>query len=115
MQAKRHIKRTQDNPGGIITVEVCSRIYTTRSHAVNAASSWLAAALMVALLSTIMWSIANAVKFPQVPIHFSSVALIDPVTSAPVRTTWRYLEDGTKVKEICTSHPYVAVAFTRRF
>ena len=26
------------------------------------------------------------------------MALIDPVTGAPVRSTWRFLEDGTKVR-----------------
>ena len=33
----------------------------------------------------------------QSPIHYSNVALIDPVTKAPVRISRRYLEDGTKV------------------
>lgn len=53
MQAKRHIKRTADNPGGIITTES--------------------------------------------PLHYSNVQLVDPVTKAPVRVTWRFLEDGSKV------------------
>ena len=34
------------------------------------------------------------------PIQYSNVALIDPVTSAPVRSTWRYLSDGTKVRTV---------------
>ena len=54
VQNKRHIKRTQDNPGGIVSVES--------------------------------------------PVHYSKVALVDPVTNAPVRVNWRYLEDGTKVR-----------------
>lgn len=35
---------------------------------------------------------------PQTPIHYSNVRLIDPVTKAPVRVAWRYLEDGSKVR-----------------
>lgn len=53
-QNKRHIKRTKDNPGGIVSIES--------------------------------------------PIHYSNVALVDPVTNAPVRVSWRYLEDGSKVR-----------------
>lgn len=53
-QSKRHIKRTQDNPGGIVSVES--------------------------------------------PLHYSNVQLVDPVTNAPVRVTWRFLEDGSKVR-----------------
>jgi large subunit ribosomal protein L24 len=53
-QSKRHIKRTADNPGGIVSVES--------------------------------------------PLHYSNVSLIDPVTNAPVRVSWRYLEDGSKVR-----------------
>ncbi|KAL3139644.1 hypothetical protein ABBQ38_003961 [Trebouxia sp. C0009 RCD-2024] len=51
---KKHIKRTQDRPGGIVDIEK--------------------------------------------PIAYSNVALIDPVTKAACRTSWRYLEDGTKVR-----------------
>ncbi|KAL0040764.1 hypothetical protein WJX79_004793 [Trebouxia sp. C0005] len=51
---KKHIKRTQDRPGGIVDIEK--------------------------------------------PIAYSNVALVDPVTKAPCRSTWRYLEDGTKVR-----------------
>lgn len=50
---KRHIKRTEDNPGGIITTES--------------------------------------------PLHYSNVQLVDPVTKEPVRVTWRFLDDGSKV------------------
>ena len=96
MQAKRHIKRTEDNPGGIITVEVRKRLAVknrqdfTRHHRgmqqvhlrLRPLQSWMRFGLA------------------QVPIHFSNVALIDPVTAAPVRTTWRYLEDGTKVRRV---------------
>lgn len=32
------------------------------------------------------------------PLHYSNVQLIDPVTNAPVRVTWRFLEDGSKVR-----------------
>lgn len=32
------------------------------------------------------------------PLHYSNVSLIDPVTKSPVRITWRYLEDGSKVR-----------------
>jgi hypothetical protein len=53
-QSKRHIKRTKDNPGGIVSVES--------------------------------------------PLHYSNVSLVDPVTAAPVRAMWRYLEDGSKVR-----------------
>ena len=35
---------------------------------------------------------------PQTPIHYSNVRLVDPVTKAPVRVAWRYLEDGSKVR-----------------
>ena len=53
-QSKRHIKRTKDNPGGVVSVES--------------------------------------------PLHLSNVGIVDPVTGSPVRVTWRYLEDGTKVR-----------------
>eukprot|EP00244_Chara_vulgaris_P011719 TRINITY_DN5913_c0_g1_i4.p1 TRINITY_DN5913_c0_g1~~TRINITY_DN5913_c0_g1_i4.p1 ORF type:complete len:162 (-),score=27.53 TRINITY_DN5913_c0_g1_i4:132-617(-) len=52
--AKKHIKRTEDSPGGIVTVEA--------------------------------------------PIHVSNVQLLDPVTGAPCRAGFRYLEDGSKVR-----------------
>eukprot|EP00897_Mesotaenium_endlicherianum_P000457 jgi/Mesen1/10411/ME000081S09797 len=32
------------------------------------------------------------------PVHVSNVSLMDPVTGAPCRVTWRYLEDGTRVR-----------------
>ena len=32
------------------------------------------------------------------PIHYSNVRLVDPVTRAPVRVSWRFLEDGSKVR-----------------
>ncbi|CAL8467125.1 g6661 [Coccomyxa elongata] len=51
---KRAIKRTADNPGGLVSVES--------------------------------------------PLHYSNVMIADPVTGGPVRVTWRYLEDGTKVR-----------------
>lgn len=54
MQNKRAIKRTQDNPGGMVSVES--------------------------------------------PIAYSNVSLLDPVTKSPVKVSWRYLEDGTKVR-----------------
>ena len=31
-------------------------------------------------------------------IHYSNVSLIDPETGLPTRTSYRYLEDGTKVR-----------------
>ena len=34
----------------------------------------------------------------QTPIHYSNVRLVDPVTRAPVRVSWRFLEDGSKVR-----------------
>lgn len=52
--SKRHVKRTKDNPGGIISVES--------------------------------------------PLHYSNVSLLDPVNNQPVRVSWRWLEDGTKVR-----------------
>lgn len=52
--SKKSIKKTKDNPGGIISIET--------------------------------------------PLHYSNVSLVDPVTAAPVRVSWRYLEDGTKVR-----------------
>ncbi|PRW18298.1 50S ribosomal L24 [Chlorella sorokiniana] len=51
---KRFLKRTKDNPGGIVSVES--------------------------------------------PLHYSNVSLVDPVTEQAVRVTWRFLEDGTKVR-----------------
>ncbi|CAK9201919.1 unnamed protein product [Sphagnum jensenii] len=51
---KKHLKRTEQNPGGIVTMEA--------------------------------------------PLHVSNVQLVDPVNGAPVRVTYRYLEDGTKVR-----------------
>lgn len=32
------------------------------------------------------------------PISYSNVSLIDPVTKAPVKVSWRYLGDGSKVR-----------------
>ena len=54
LQNKRHIRRTKDNPGGIVSVES--------------------------------------------PVHYSNVRLVDPVTNSPVGVSWRYLEDGSKVR-----------------
>lgn len=51
---KRFIKRTKDNPGGVVSVES--------------------------------------------PIHYSNLRLIDPVTKSPVRASFRFLEDGSKVR-----------------
>jgi large subunit ribosomal protein L24 len=51
---KRPVKKTQDNPGGMVSVES--------------------------------------------PIAYSNVSLIDPVTKHPVKVSWRYLEDGSKVR-----------------
>lgn len=51
---KRHIKRQETNPGGIVSVES--------------------------------------------PLHYSNVALVDPVTKKAVRVAKRFLEDGTKVR-----------------
>ena len=48
-QSKRHIKRTKDNAGGIVSVES--------------------------------------------PLHYSNIALMDPVTNAPVRVVYRYTEE----------------------
>lgn len=49
IQSKRHIKRTKDNAGGIVSVES--------------------------------------------PLHYSNVALLDPVTNVPVRVVYRYTEE----------------------
>jgi len=51
---KKHIKKTEEQPGGIFLVEG--------------------------------------------KIHYSNVALLDPETGRPCRTSYRYLEDGTKVR-----------------
>jgi len=51
---KKHLRRTEGNPGGIVTMEA--------------------------------------------PLHVSNVQLVDPVNGAPCRVTYRYLEDGTKVR-----------------
>ncbi|GAB4820479.1 hypothetical protein N2152v2_007525 [Parachlorella kessleri] len=32
------------------------------------------------------------------PLHYSNVALIDPINNEPVRAAFRWLEDGTKVR-----------------
>mmetsp|Transcript_173 Transcript_173/g.1300 ORF Transcript_173/g.1300 Transcript_173/m.1300 type:complete len:131 (-) Transcript_173:1921-2313(-) len=34
----------------------------------------------------------------EVPIDASNVSIADPVSQAPVRVSWRFLEDGTKVR-----------------
>jgi ribosomal protein L24 len=54
MQNKRAVKKSQENPGGLVNVES--------------------------------------------PVSYSNVSLIDPVTKAPVKVSWRYLEDGSKVR-----------------
>ncbi|CAM6129860.1 unnamed protein product [Calypogeia fissa] len=51
---KKHIRRTDETPGGIVTMES--------------------------------------------PIHVSKLQHIDPVTNAPCRVIFRYLEDGTKIR-----------------
>lgn len=51
---KRAVKKSQENPGGLVNVES--------------------------------------------PVSYSNVSLIDPVTKAPVKVSWRYLEDGSKVR-----------------
>jgi len=48
------VKKTQDNPGGMVSVES--------------------------------------------PIAYSNVSLVDPVTKSPVKTSWRFLETGEKVR-----------------
>jgi len=32
------------------------------------------------------------------PLHYSNVMHVDPVTNGPVRVSWRFLEDGTRVR-----------------
>ncbi len=39
------------------------------------------------------------------PLHYSNVALIDPINNEPVRAAFRWLEDGTKVRLTCSSSP----------
>ena len=51
---KKHVKKTDEQPGGIYLVEG--------------------------------------------KIHYSNVSLVDPETGRPCRTSFRYLEDGTKVR-----------------
>lgn len=34
----------------------------------------------------------------EAPLHISNVAVIDPVTNAPTRIHYEFLEDGTKVR-----------------
>eukprot|EP00850_Spirogloea_muscicola_P011100 SM000067S20377 [mRNA] locus=s67:506786:508542:- [translate_table: standard] len=53
-QVKKHVKKTEGSPGGIITMEA--------------------------------------------PLHVSNVSLLDPVTGSPCRVSFRWLEDGTKVR-----------------
>ncbi len=36
----------------------------------------------------------------QSPLHYSNVALVDPVTKGAVRVAKRFLEDGTKVQPV---------------
>lgn len=31
-------------------------------------------------------------------MHYSNVSLVDPVTGRPARVTWRFLQDGTRVR-----------------
>jgi ribosomal protein L24 len=61
LQIKKTIKRSEGNPGGIVSTES--------------------------------------------PLHYSNVQLIDPITNSPVRVTWRYLEDGSKVSSLCCHEP----------
>lgn len=35
----------------------------------------------------------------EAPLHYSNVSLLDPSTRQPVRVEWRYLEDGSRVRE----------------
>ena len=81
LQNKRAIKRTEDNPGGLISVEVGPFVETAVGYPFSTGLS-----------------LANANLLLQSPIHYSNVMLADPVTGKPVRTQWRFLEDGTKVR-----------------
>ncbi|KAK9832863.1 hypothetical protein WJX74_000001 [Apatococcus lobatus] len=38
------------------------------------------------------------------PVAYSSVQLIDPSTKLPIRVTWRYTQDGDKVRETRGQH-----------
>lgn len=35
----------------------------------------------------------------EAPIHISNVAVLDPESNAPTRVRYRYLEDGSKIRE----------------
>lgn len=80
MQFKKHIKRTQDRPGGIVDIEVVM-------------------VLAVCTKSLLKCFMGNS-KCLQKPIAYSNVSLIDPVTKAPCRVSWRYLADGAKVSDV---------------
>ena len=79
VQNKRFIKRTQDNPGGVVAVEV------------PMPQSWLCDTHCVRRL------MACAL---QSPIAYSNVRPVDPVTGRPTRVTFRYTEDGGKVRPV---------------
>lgn len=76
MQFKKHIKRTQDRPGGIVDIEVV---------------------MVLAVCAKSLSKFITDCTYLQKPIAYSNVSLIDPVTKAPCRVSWRYLADGAKV------------------
>eukprot|EP00238_Polyblepharides_amylifera_P003675 CAMPEP_0196580872 /NCGR_PEP_ID=MMETSP1081-20130531/31148_1 /TAXON_ID=36882 /ORGANISM="Pyramimonas amylifera, Strain CCMP720" /LENGTH=198 /DNA_ID=CAMNT_0041900889 /DNA_START=219 /DNA_END=815 /DNA_ORIENTATION=- len=40
----------------------------------------------------------GAIITKEAPLHVSNVQILDPVTKAPVKISWKFLEDGTKVR-----------------
>ena len=51
----------------------------------------------------------------QKPVAYSNVSLIDPVTKAACRVSWRYLADGTKVSHVdgCTFYLDICASLRR--
>ena len=93
MQNKRAIKRTEDNPGGLISIEVSFHPLSSSSSVSSFSTLHLARhTFCIHKILALMGCMSL-----QSPLHYSNVMLADPVTGRPVRAAWRYLEDGTKV------------------
>lgn len=92
MQNKRAIKRTEDNPGGLISIEVSFHPLSSSSSVSSFSTLHLARHTLLHKILASMGCMSL-----QSPLHYSNVMLADPVTGRPVRAAWRYLEDGTKV------------------
>jgi len=56
--------------------------------------------LLILDIKRIVEGVVPKIVTVQSPLHYSNVALVDPVTKKAVRVAKRFLEDGTKVQTL---------------